>query len=122
MHAQSNDDILGIVTKASPHASVAETLERLQETVYEKGLYEFALIDHSGAAERDSLEMQEAKVLVFSSPKAGIPLMGASPLLALDLPLKALIWRDPGGLYLMNRPAYAVGATCLWSHVPCLGP
>src|SRR5215212_9960238 len=96
MSNQSNGDEAGIVTKASPYPSVSETLERLRRMVREKGLEEFALIDHSGAAERVGLEMQEAKLLIFGSPRAGTPLMVASPLLALDLPLKTLVWEDQG--------------------------
>jgi uncharacterized protein (DUF302 family) len=98
-------DERGIVTKASPHTSVSETLERLRETLREKGLEEFAMIDHSGAAERVGLEMQEAKLLIFGSPNAGTPLMVASPLLALDLPLKVLVWRDNDGEVLVSYNA-----------------
>jgi len=97
MSAQSDGDEKGIVTKASPYPSLSETLDRLRETVGQKGLDVFALIDHSGAAKRVGLEMQEAKLLVFGSPKAGTPLMVATPLLALDLPLKVLIWRAGDG-------------------------
>ena len=69
-------------------------------------------IDHSGEAERVGLKMHDAKLLIFGSPKAGTPLMIASPLLALGLPLKALIWKDNEGrvrvgynsvAYLINR-------------------
>ena len=86
----------GIVTKDSPYPSVSETLKRLEEAVREKGLETFAIVDHSGEAERVGLQMQETKLLIFGSPKAGTPLMVASPLLALDLPLKALVWEDRG--------------------------
>jgi uncharacterized protein (DUF302 family) len=86
----------GIVTKASPFG-VAETLERLEETVCAKGLTIFARIDHSGEAQRSGLTMQPAHVLIFGDPRAGTPLMVASPLLALELPLKALVWQDTGG-------------------------
>lgn len=86
----------GIVTKASPY-SVAETLQRLEAVLREKGITVFALIDHSGEAERAGLKMQDAKLLIFGSPKAGTPLMVTSPLLALDLPLKALIWQNEDG-------------------------
>lgn len=71
----------------------------------ERGLEEFALINHSRAAERAGLKMQEAEVLVFGSPRAGTPLMVASPLLALDLPLKVLVWRDPDGGVLVSYNA-----------------
>ena len=83
----------GMVTKAS-HRSVEETLDRLENTIRAKGLTIFAIIDHSGEAEKVGLKMQEAKLIIFGSPKAGTPLMIASPLLALDLPLKVLVWMD----------------------------
>jgi len=86
----------GIVTKASRH-TVQETLGRLESVVRSKGLAIFTLIDHSGEAEKVGLKMQEAKLLIFGSPKVGTPLMIASPLLALDLPLKALVWSDGSG-------------------------
>ena len=83
----------GIVTRPSPF-SVQETLERLQEAIHSRNLNLFAQIDHSEEAKRVGLTMQEAHVLIFGSPKAGTPLMIASPLLALDLPLKALVWQS----------------------------
>ena len=83
----------GIVTRPSPF-SVEETLERLQEAIRSRNLSLFAQIDHSGEANRAGLKMQEAHVLIFGSPKAGTPLMIASPLLALDLPLKVLVWQS----------------------------
>ncbi len=86
----------GIITKLSPH-SVAETLQRLEQVVRAKGLTVFAHIDHSGAAAGVGLTMQPAHVLIFGSPQAGTPLMVASPLLALDLPLRVLVWRDSDG-------------------------
>ena len=52
--------------------------------------------------------MQEAHVLIFGTAKAGTPLMIASPLLALDLPLKVLIWEDGEGRIWVscNNPEY----------------
>ena len=83
----------GITTTNSPF-SVAETLERLQEAIHKLNLTVFAHINHSGEAEQVGLKMQEAHVLIFGNPKAGTPLMIASPLLALDLPLKVLVWQS----------------------------
>jgi len=91
----------GVVTKPSSF-TIAETLERLENVIRSKGLTIFALIDHSGEAERIGLRMQDAKLLIFGSPKAGTPLMIASPLLALDLPLKALVWKDKEGRVLVS--------------------
>lgn len=85
--------IEGIVSKRSPF-SVEETLERLKTTLRSRNLSLFAQIDHSEEAKRVGLTMQEAHVLIFGSPKAGTPLMIASPLLALDLPLKVLVWQS----------------------------
>ncbi len=82
----------GIVSRPSPF-SVQETLERLKEAIHSRNLNLFAQIDHSAEAKRVGLTMQEAHVLIFGSPKAGTPLMIASPLLALDLPLKVLVWQ-----------------------------
>ncbi|GHO62553.1 hypothetical protein KSC_014450 [Ktedonobacter sp. SOSP1-52] len=82
----------GIVTRPSPF-SVEKTLERLQEAMRQRNLTIFAQIDHSGEAQRIGLTMQEAHVLIFGNPQGGTPLMIASPLLALDLPLKVLVWQ-----------------------------
>lgn len=83
----------GIVTRPSPF-SVAQTLERLQEVIQRLNLHLFAHIDHSEEAQHVGLKMQEAHVLIFGNPKGGTPLMIVSPLLALDLPLKVLIWQS----------------------------
>jgi len=83
----------GVVTKSSGH-TVSETLSRLENIIRSKGLTIFAFVDHSGEAGKVGLKMQEAKLLLFGSPKAGTPLMVASPLIALDLPLKVLVWKD----------------------------
>jgi len=96
----------GIVTRSSPF-SVEETLERLQEAIHSHNLTLFAHIDHSGGARQAGLTMQEAHVLIFGSPKAGTPLMIASPLLALDLPLKVLIWQSDDGLVWVSTTSAA---------------
>lgn len=83
----------GIVSRPSPF-SVEQTLERLKAAIHNRKLTLFAQIDHSGEARRVGLTMQEAQVLIFGGPKAGTPLMVASPLLALDLPLKVLVWQS----------------------------
>lgn len=97
----------GLVQLPSRH-SVDETLKRLQAIFAEKGLKVFALIDHSGEAEKVGLKMQPTKVLVFGSPKAGTPLMVSAPSLAIDLPLKALVAEDAQGKVSVtyNEPEY----------------
>ncbi|MGH2517285.1 MAG: DUF302 domain-containing protein, partial [Ktedonobacterales bacterium] len=86
----------GILSRESPYA-IAEMIERLTRLIGERGLTLFAHIDHSGEAARAGLTMQPAHVLIFGAPKGGTPLMVAAPLLALDLPLKVLVWQDGDG-------------------------
>src|SRR5208282_2404533 len=97
----------GIIDVPSRY-SVPETLARLQSIVTEKGLTVFALIDHSGEAEKVGLAMRPTQLLVFGSPKSGTPLMVAAPRLAIDLPLKALAWQDEQGQVWLsyNSPEY----------------
>lgn len=88
--------------------SVQETLARLESILQSHGLTIFCRVDHSGAAEKVGLKMPPTQVLIFGSPKAGTPLMIASPTLAIDLPLKALVWEDAGGTVRItyNSPEY----------------
>jgi uncharacterized protein (DUF302 family) len=88
-------DETGIVTKLSPR-SVAAITERLTGMVREKGMTLFAVIDQSAAAREVGLDLRSTTLVIFGSPLAGTPVMAASPLSALDLPLKALIWSDQG--------------------------
>ena len=83
----------GIISRRSPW-SVAETVGKLVSALQEGGVKLFATIDHSGEAERAGLTLRETKLLVFGNPTAGTPLMQEKPLIALDLPLKVLVWQD----------------------------
>jgi len=83
----------GIVTKDSSR-SVVETVARLSDLLAAKGLKLFAVIDHSGEAQARGLELRDTKVVIFGSPESGTPVMVSAPLVALDLPLKVLVWAD----------------------------
>ena len=91
--AASQPDRSGVITKLSS-TSVDDTVARLTELVASKGMTVFAVIDHSGAAAGAGLTLRDTKVVIFGSPRAGTPVMQASPLAALDLPLKVLVWSD----------------------------
>jgi uncharacterized protein (DUF302 family) len=99
--------VIGIVDKRSNH-SVEQTVEKLTNILQAKGVTLFAVIDHSGEAEKVGLKMHPTKLLIFGNPKAGTPVMLASPSSALDLPLKILIWQDgQGSVWLSyNSPSY----------------
>jgi uncharacterized protein (DUF302 family) len=83
----------GVATKLSQR-SVADTVSRLTDLIGVKGLKLFAVIDQAEAAREVGLELRETVLVLFGSPAAGTPVMVASPLAALDLPLKVLIWSD----------------------------
>ena len=86
----------GIVSVPTLH-SVDAALDKLRGILDSQGVKIFALIDHSGEAEKAGMPMRNTKLLIFGNPKGGTPLMLASPTVALDLPLKILIWEDADG-------------------------
>lgn len=83
----------GVVTKASPR-SVSDTVARLTDLLEEKGLRLFAVIDQAAEARQVGLDLRDTILVLFGNPKAGTPVMVASPLAALDLPLKVVVWAD----------------------------
>jgi uncharacterized protein (DUF302 family)/uncharacterized membrane protein YidH (DUF202 family) len=86
----------GFVSKPCNH-SVDDTVAKLKAMLQAKGITLFALVDHSGEAEKVGMKMPPTKLLIFGNPKGGTPLMLAAPTIAIDLPLKLLVWEDPAG-------------------------
>jgi uncharacterized protein (DUF302 family) len=101
------DNKTGMVDVPSHH-SVDETVDRVKNILSSKGITLFALVDHSGEAAKVGLKMPPTKLLIFGSPKAGTPLMLAAPSVAIDLPLKLLVWEDAQGKVWVsyNSPEY----------------
>ena len=97
----------GLLQVASPH-TVTETLQRLESILAQRGVQVFAVIDHSGEAEKVGMKMRPTKLVIFGNPKGGTPLMVAAPTLAIDLPLKALVSEDEKGKVWVtyNSPEY----------------
>jgi len=97
----------GIIDERSRH-SVEQAVERLMALLHTKGVTLFALVDHSGEAAKVGMKMPPTKLLIFGNPKAGTPLMLAAPSVAIDLPLKILVWEDAQGTTWLsyNSPAY----------------
>ncbi len=89
-------DGAGAVTKTSPR-SVADTVARLVDLLGSKGVKVFAVIDQRAEARAVGLDLRETTLVVFGNPAAGTGVMVSSPLAALDLPLKVLVWAEPGG-------------------------
>jgi uncharacterized protein (DUF302 family) len=97
----------GLITKPCKDSVVATT-ERFAALLKAKGITVFALIDHSGEAEKAGLKMPPTKLVIFGNPKGGTPVMLAAPTIAIDLPLKVLVWEDAAGKAWIsfNDPAY----------------
>ncbi|HEX4006503.1 MAG TPA: DUF302 domain-containing protein [Acidobacteriaceae bacterium] len=97
----------GMARVASAHA-VDATVERLQGLLAAKGVTLFAVVDHSGEAAKMGLSMRATKLLIFGNPMGGTPVMVAAPSIAIDLPLKILVWEDAAGAVWLgwNRPEY----------------
>jgi uncharacterized protein (DUF302 family) len=97
----------GIVDVSSNH-SVDETVDKLKGIIQSKGITLFVVIDHSGEAAKVGIKMPPTKLLIFGNPKGGTPPMLAAPSIALDLPLKILVWEDSqGNVWLSyNSPEY----------------
>jgi len=97
----------GMASIPSRH-SVDETVQRVEAILQAKGVKLFAVVDHSGEAEKAGMEMRPTKLLIFGDPKAGTPLMISSPSIAIDLPLKILVWQDAMGKVWVtyNSPGY----------------
>jgi uncharacterized protein (DUF302 family) len=101
------DSSNGVVSAPSKH-SVDQTVANLQTLLQAKGIRLFALVDHSGEAEKVGMKMRPTKLLIFGTPKAGTPVMLASPTSAIDLPMKILVWEDTQGKVWLshNSPKY----------------
>jgi uncharacterized protein (DUF302 family) len=97
----------GFLSQRSQH-SVDETVARLKNILAAKGVMLFALVDHSGEAKKAGMDMPPTQLLIFGNPAAGTPLMLAAPSIAIDLPLKILVWEDAEGAVWLswNSPEY----------------
>jgi uncharacterized protein (DUF302 family) len=93
--------VSGVVNRRSP-LSVAETVERLTGAIGAAGAKIFAVIDQSAEAARAGTSLRDTQLVLFGNPLAGTPVMEASPLAALDLPLKILVWADDDGVVWMT--------------------
>lgn len=100
----------GLLTVESTN-SASETVKKLEAAIAAKGMKVFARIDHAAAATEAGLAMPYSTLVVFGAPKAGTPNFLKQPTLAIDLPLKALVWQDSAGKVHLtyNTGAYVLG-------------
>ncbi|WMT74633.1 DUF302 domain-containing protein [Bradyrhizobium sp. Ash2021] len=103
----------GLITKQSKY-TVKETVEKFEAAVKAKaagGWVVFTKIDHATAAKEAGLEMRPRTLIIFGNPKGGTPAMIKSATLAIDLPMKALVWQDDQGVVWLTYNSSAYGAT-----------
>jgi uncharacterized protein (DUF302 family) len=87
----------GLTIRASRHEP-KETMDRLAAAVTARGAAVVGRIDHAAAAAAVGLSLPPTEALVFGNPRAGTPLMQTAQTIGIDLPLRALVWRDASGL------------------------
>ena len=87
----------GLKVLQSRHGPV-ETLQRIEVAMARYGMAVFARVDHGAAAEKVGMELRPTVVLLFGNPRAGTPLMQKTPTIAIDLPIKMLVWQDERGV------------------------
>ncbi|MBW6509034.1 MAG: DUF302 domain-containing protein [Desulfuromonadales bacterium] len=97
----------GLVSVKSPYSTI-QTMDRLEEIVTQKGLTVFARIDHAKGAQRIGKFLRPTELLMFGNPQGGTPFMECAQTVAIDLPLKALVWEDQQGQVWLsyNEPGY----------------
>lgn len=102
--SQNREDLLTYSSKYS----VSETSTRLVDTLKEKGFTIFKTVDHSLGAKNVGIELHDTTVVIFGNPKIGSKLMQCAPTVAIDLPQKALIWKDTDSKVWLafNNPDY----------------
>ena len=89
----SADGLISIPSSLDPK----ETMDRLEAALRASGVTIFARIDHAAGAAEVGETLRPTELLIFGNPKAGTPLMQAGQTIGIDLPLKALVWRDAAG-------------------------
>lgn len=92
----------GLVTRASAHAPRV-TLDRFAAAVQEAGWVVFTEVDHAAAAQAVGMTLRPRTVVLFGNPRTGTPAMAANPTLAIDLPMRVLVWQDDAGVTQITR-------------------
>lgn len=105
--AQAGDAHQGMISKKSAH-SVKDTLDRLAAVLKKKGLTIFARVNHGAGAKKSGIELRPTELLLFGNPKLGSHLLTSKQTAGIDLPMKALAWKDEKGQVWLtyNDPTY----------------
>lgn len=85
--------------------SVEETERRLVSLLEAKGMTIVARVDHAAGAMKAGLELEPTRLVIFGNPRLGTLLMQCRRSVAIDLPMKALVWREGDGVWLAYNTA-----------------
>ena len=105
----------GLVTRPSVH-SVDDTIQRFEAAVRKQGWVVFGEVDHAAAAKAVGMTLDRRTVILFGSPRTGTPAMVAHPTLALDLPMRVLVWQNMQGQVFVTRSTGADIATRVFAR------
>ena len=111
VHAQPG----GLVTRPSAHNARA-TIDRFNQAVRDANWVVFTEIDHAAAARVVDLKLPARTVVLFGNPRAGTTAMQGKPTLALDLPMRVLVWEDDQGRVFVTRSTGADIATRVFAR------
>ena len=108
LSTQTYADISSGMIRIKSNNSVTATIDKLETVLKNKGMTIFKRVNHTAGAEKAGLKLRPTELLIFGNPKVGTPLMLCSQTAALDLPQKALAYKDESGqVWLVyNDPAY----------------
>ena len=97
----------GLISIKSSY-DVKVTADRLEKTLKVKGMTVFTRINHTEGAQKVGKKLRPTVLIIFGNPKVGTPLMQCGQSVAIDLPQKALIWKDEAGQVWLsyNDPKY----------------
>lgn len=111
----------GLVIKKSHH-SVKTTLDRFEEVLRKKGLTVIVRVDHGTGAKKVGIPLRATQLLIFGNPKLGSHLLTSNQTAGIDLPMKALVWKDENGQVWLayNDPQYVARRHCIGNRAEIL--
>lgn len=96
------------IQRIKSNNSVSATIDKLENALSKKGMTIFKRVDHAAGGKSVGINIRPTELLIFGNPKIGTKLMQCNQAAALDLPQKALAYKDESGQVwlLYNDPAY----------------
>ena len=95
----------GGMTHVRSSREFSQTVTALDSAITAANLRIFGRVDHAANARGVGLDLRPTTVFIFGNPQVGTRLMQCEQTVAIDLPLKVLVWEDStGGVWLGYEP------------------